>query len=812
MLADNYLLSTTIDKLVWENLTPEQQHTLDQHRALLISANTKLDNSDNDQLQSHHERSNSAASQNSDISQNSVATALTSQESSTDVSPKLAAVSASDPLPGLKDTQLSSSMMSAEYTLSRKEELIYNYRQQKARLDRGKKKYLEIQKGLLNTQKCIADSRAKINHLNGLINRTEPIVKAMSSQLIEAETRHVNSIQESITHKNNGSPNIEKNINSLSQKLGKELGNIFDIKRRRRRTNSQHSSSRSKSSQPSPSIETYISFMMIPNYLKLGQYEYTLINATTDRIAYFCQYLAYYLHIQLPYSISLPQPGSPYVSIGITVNGDSKGRSAARHRKGTYSSGHSRGNSQMGIYFDQDSTMGTPGSATFVSVSSGFSSTSSSGSSSGFNSGGYSNERHNSITKQKLVLTNQLHKLMEADKIREFEGYSTGLAMLILDLAYLASVLGIPIDEKMARKTSSSSSESSLPTQKQHNAHSVHHRPGSSASISTVESLKRTSSLASSSGESVATVSMIPSAGRQRRESSAVDDSSPIEDHQGSSLHYNSRRKSVNNGESATIKRANTAVGGTGLAGRIRWSHSHHKNSSSSGNSSRPESVVKFREQVGDDDQSKKKEGIEYLSSKEIEKENELEEERATRLLRVDKILVAIQKVLLNDKAWPLNQVVEDASSSQQTHQQPANTIHAKRVSLTGPPPAGGPTTTGGIWGIGSALWNYSSSSTTTNSNSPSPRQTSVEDQQQQQQHDSHKLAMNHSSPSQALAPRTKSPLNGIYSGLNFSQFDYQWPNVITVRDIIVTRNLQTVGGGGTSLTEWNLVESGDFE
>lgn len=56
---------------------------------------------------------------------------------------------------------------------------------------------------------------------------------------------------------------------------------------------------------------------------------------------------------------------------------------------------------------------------------------------------------------QKLELKRQFVKMIEADEIREFEGYSMGLAMLILDLAYIATLLGITIDENIIAQPNS---------------------------------------------------------------------------------------------------------------------------------------------------------------------------------------------------------------------------------------------------------------------------------------------------------------------------------------------------------------------
>lgn len=807
------------------------------------------------------------------------------------------------PLQSQNHTQSANPQREDEETLNQKPSLstlkesipnknVYILSQKKAHLVREEKKQAAIRQNLQSTNSLISTTREKIKQLKSLIAKQELKIKTNYDQLLASENSQTQGLKHAISINTESKiPAAETNLGTNSRKLCNDLSLVFDIKRRRPAT---IHTNKGGSSYSFIKIETYIQFIKVPNYLRLGDYNYFLINAATDRIAYFCQYLAYYLRTQLPYPILLPQPGAPYVRIGIGANG------MLGKQKST-SGRHHSSKSQN----DRDLAQ------TFTS-STAYNSTDWTHTKSQYSSVGQLEEadkNHNSIFMQKLELKGQFVKMIEADEIREFEGYSMGLAMLILDLAYIATLLGITIDENMTAQPSPDKTKGRNRDQRTkkdkgdgiisvnnniketNNLPSVdkttpslinHHRAGSNASVTTIESTKRSSSRRSNSRNSVTTIQVPPTSNTHTRSASpasisslskkdqypatnssnsslrhefstagndedscAIDDRPPSRKSTSSTLsNLNQdcteniiRRKSANNGESLVIT-ANK--GGINELGRTLRSHSfknehpgpasksqqeskngtnNRETNSTTNRRNKDKSSAVLNERLNDGETLRdykevmRKNWIRIKSPHEVVLNYSTEDRKAIKLLRVDKLLVAINKMLVKREKKKGEERASEVQPVLQNEQQDGHEGSNSHGIQQNYPVQARKANSGGIWGIGGALWKFSASVSSSASNgydsNASPNQIQPKSSgallDNESKHSLDSLQTRNMSSSSSLSL----PLgNKAYT----SNENYEWPSVITVRDWIVTGNLENFGEGGTSSTEWNLIEADEFE
>lgn len=819
--------------------------------------------------------------------------------------------------------------------------------QQKERLIRARQKQLAIRKSIESINVYTSQSVERIKQLKSKLE-TQSIQLRMKSLTITDSRKQQFTIpieQDILDNLKSKLPTTEESLMKISQKLCKDLGLIFDIKERWRNHSASHRSRSNRhngkphTAQPSSTIETYINFMMVPNYLHLGKYGCEAINAATDRIAYFCQYLAYYLRTQLPYPISLPQPNDPFVRIGILVNGTSSKRPFSRD--GLYYNSNNPTKQQR----NGDSVASYFSSATMSSTQKSISSSSELDSEySTVPTNFYSNAKVNRISIQKLFLRNDIFKMFESDLIREFEGYATGLAMLFINLTYIAQHLGIELDESiLSRPTerpihqrNSSRKESNITqiSRRESNTHSMsvrnspspvmHLRQGSTTSVSTVEQANRPISGTSTLSESMtststftatASASGAPLSGfknghhrndsasssnntlllRQKESTELIESESFIDEEPANTrrslspmpsstispslvncvstetgndvLDYQNRDiarhtsplhhpRSANNGESL-VNPANNSGKAIGVLKRPRWSYLSRKGSEDSnaektqGKGQIKPVVINELEYNTNDHQNglhdekinrKKNNGKErkVMTSKDIELINILEDEKAIKLLRVDKILLSIQKVLLNGGKIKEGQeegyVTVKKNCSSQSSRNNSNDSNLNVDSNTKKDQAGG------IWGIGGAIWNYSPAPSgpetpnealvkvsktqkpSTSLLTPATSNSTTSSRNTQEKSSARGL-MPLMQPPQSSSSSSSLPVSHPYSSSSssssvlFSEDNtriqnehFQWPYVISVRDLIVTRNLKEFNGDAAFSTEWNLVESGDFE
>lgn len=210
-------------------------------------------------------------------------------------------------------------------------------------------------------------AKDQIIKLREMIQARQPVISDLTSKLNERHSRELSkaavNTQKTVS---------EDSIDKLAVQQCRLLSSLFLIRRRkvRRPSSRKETSSSSSTRPPSPrGSETSVGFSTLPDLTLLARHLHTVINYSVERLAYFCFYMAYYLQLTLPYTISLPQKSAPFTRIS-----------------------------------DNTAARGSSG-------------------------------------KRVLVLRKSVKTVVQTSP-RDFDLYAGGLAMLALDLSYIASVLG----------------------------------------------------------------------------------------------------------------------------------------------------------------------------------------------------------------------------------------------------------------------------------------------------------------------------------------------------------------------------------
>ena len=162
----------------------------------------------------------------------------------------------------------------------------------------------------------------KIKALQEVIQARRPIVSTLNDTLLQENAPIIDSLSQDMVSQTALSQSKEDNSDALAFQQCRDLTQLFCIRRRKVRRGFSKKDIRSTSSSPSsdrpisPHIfETSIAFTFLPDFAVLPRYPHTMINASTERLAYYCFYIAYYLHLTLPYTILTPQKQAPFIRI-----------------------------------------------------------------------------------------------------------------------------------------------------------------------------------------------------------------------------------------------------------------------------------------------------------------------------------------------------------------------------------------------------------------------------------------------------------------------------------------------------------------
>lgn len=248
------------------------------------------------------------------------------------------------------------SLYKSKFQLSQKEYLLYLINYQKSNLAALKWKNSQITQSLSTVQSKNLQLIDEISTLKLQVQTIKTRIENETESQTISNQKLLESVQQETNQQNNDN-DLQTIIYKEMIRNCKNLINLFDIKRRRKKAygirhhnnNSTNLSLNIRSSPVPPlnSIETYMSFSVIPNFLDLSQYSPSVINTATERMAYFCQYLAYYLNIPLPYNILLPQADNPHVRIGVANDSKSSPLKPPKPHKSHTSSSSSSSSSSV---------------------------------------------------------------------------------------------------------------------------------------------------------------------------------------------------------------------------------------------------------------------------------------------------------------------------------------------------------------------------------------------------------------------------------------------------------------------------------
>lgn len=759
---------------------------------------------------------------------------------------------------------LSRNMISPKYNLDNHDTSAYLLSQHKARLKRAQKQKQEILKGIENTKKSITQSHEQIAKLKENINIKQSNLHHQNDYLLKTQSQSLDSINSRINSISISKiPILESSMDKATLKSCKDLMALFDIRKRRKKTTPppppQKSSSSSSSYQQQPIIDTYIGFAIVPNFLALGQYSHFFVNTSIERIAYFCQYLAYYLHTQLPYPIALPQTSYPYVRIGITATlslpSNSLKHSSNRHHhlhlhqhqhqhQHNYPSSYEANEPRSNNTFQSHNRTNSAPQASGQKYIKEYGYIHNHSNTSANEAGNY--HKHNSISEQSLVLSGMLKDLIADDKIREFESYATGLAMLFLDLAFVATIVGVSITSN--NKDHSNSSNETIKARRDSNTIISKNDEPKEDYTGTTTTTTTNNSNTYGANLNVRTLLAKMMKDRRRNSSSSSIISGGGDNREGaSSRGSNHSSGSISSSSSSSNQQDNNHI--DDLKYKTKSTNHHHNNNNEYNyeDTLRPKSQQQQQQQQNQNKMSGKIEDRnrrgsisasststvtnsnqmkkEYIYENEQEKKKE--DDEAIKILEVDKILLAIHKKLMtmND---------ESTTTINTTSTSSTNTATNKNERLFN---------TGKILGpFSSELENESNNNDNDNddgnddgneSNGVNEDENEDEDEDEDESNitstgkpnqgltntieDQHSMKSKSKSKSGSKSiPKQNSRTNAKTKTKTQSQSQTkshqqqqqrQWPSVITVRDMIVTRNLAEFSGGASSSTEWNLID-----
>lgn len=168
----------------------------------------------------------------------------------------------------------------------------------------------------IQVKQLIDSSKTKIKDLQTILQAQKPIVPSLSVDLERNSKAQISGFSDIITSKQSRSVPQEEAIDQSTLQRCRDLTSLFTIRRRKLRANSSIKEGLKSPRPQSPVVfETSIAFTILPDLRVLSRHPHTMINASVERLAYFCFYIANYLNLSLPYTILPPQKQAPFVRI-----------------------------------------------------------------------------------------------------------------------------------------------------------------------------------------------------------------------------------------------------------------------------------------------------------------------------------------------------------------------------------------------------------------------------------------------------------------------------------------------------------------
>lgn len=398
--------------------------------------------------------------------------------------------------PPTEPAQISKHSVAARYAPGAHERHVHTAHALRARRELLRREQAATQRALRAARARAAEVRGQIDAARGrVLGRRRPStdpaeepVPAMAARsgAVDAATRAVRG----------------ELLEMETRRLCRDLVGLLDIHRRRKKP----AAASSTAPEPGPA-DTYMGYNVVPRLLALGQYPSAAVNAATERVAGLCQYLAAYLRTQLPYPIELPTSGRPYVLIGMSGekrgaladSGGAAGVSVAHRAGGVLQGGTRTENARRltaragkggeesarrdtgsaGAAIPGSGVAQLPSSASPRSTPPGFAGSASAGAASSTSGTSSPDSRAQQQQQQHgvrrgdanvaIIVKHKSHTvynvgdssgllwkqvqlsgmvrdlIMNEAKLEELREYATGLAMLCLDLAYVAAVAGVKI-------------------------------------------------------------------------------------------------------------------------------------------------------------------------------------------------------------------------------------------------------------------------------------------------------------------------------------------------------------------------------
>lgn len=206
---------------------------------------------------------------------------------------------------------------------------------------------LVIQSATKQVKSTTSQLRAQIEHQRAKMAQRKAAIAALKSRVEPQLGRAVSDTKENIKLTASRIDTLQYETEMKQLRLGRDICLLFGLKRARRKPDSGPPSGASKAielspppSPPSANPDTVcilVGSVTVPDIGSVVQYSHVIVNTAIERISFLAILLSYYLGVQLPYDILLPQKSDIVLRIAkmnskFSLHCDRRISSFAQHR------------------------------------------------------------------------------------------------------------------------------------------------------------------------------------------------------------------------------------------------------------------------------------------------------------------------------------------------------------------------------------------------------------------------------------------------------------------------------------------------
>lgn len=122
------------------------------------------------------------------------------------------------------------------------------------------------------------------------------------------------SLRDAVAHQRETVDTLKYETGMKQLRLGRDVCLLFGVKRARRRPEAVVTASKEPSPEPD-TVCVLVGSVTVPDLGSIAQNSHVMINTAVERLASLATLLSYYLNVQLPFDICLPQKSHPVLCI-----------------------------------------------------------------------------------------------------------------------------------------------------------------------------------------------------------------------------------------------------------------------------------------------------------------------------------------------------------------------------------------------------------------------------------------------------------------------------------------------------------------